>query len=114
MHVGSAEGGVSPLPCLALPIRVNHSWNTKWIFRIVPAKSHHHVWRVLTIDLRLIETECPLHRFLRENDSGKICLLQKFNQPTRNRRIIPNHVKKNGAAVSNQHNLSGFRLVSEF
>src|SRR6266480_5580819 len=112
MHVESAEGGVSPLPCLALPIRVNHSWNTKWIFRIVPAKSHHHVWRVFTIDPGFTKIECSRQRFLRKNDSGKICLLQKFNQPTRNRSIMPNHVKKNGAAVSNQHDVSGFRLLA--
>src|SRR5207248_7545163 len=52
VHVESAEGGVSPLACSSLPVCVNHSWNTELIFLVIPAESHHHVRRVLTIDLR--------------------------------------------------------------
>src|SRR6266480_2466265 len=72
VHVESAEGGVSPLACSSLPVCVNHSRNTELIFRVIPAESHHHVWRVLTVDLGLLETKSSLHRFLRKNDSGKI------------------------------------------
>ena len=72
MHVESAESGVSPLPRLPLPIRVDHSWNTELIFGIIPAESHHNIRRVLIVDPGLLKTEGPLHRLFRENDSGKI------------------------------------------
>src|SRR5436189_5239697 len=72
VHVESAECRVSPLACSSLPVCVNHSWNTELIFRVIPAESHHHVRRVLTIDLRLTEIERSRHHVSRENDSGKI------------------------------------------
>ena len=72
MHIESAEGGVRPLPRAALPIGVNHSWNAELIFLFVPAESHHHIWRMWTVDLPLVESERPFHRFLCENHSGKI------------------------------------------
>src|SRR5437867_8094173 len=114
MHVEAAERGMRPLPCSSLPIRVDHPWNAKLIFRVVPAESHHHGWRLTTVNFRFIKTERSLHRAFRENDSGKICLLQKFNETTRNLGIMALNIKKDGAAVSNQHDIARFRIALEF
>ena len=67
-----------------------------------------------TVDFGLIQTERSLHRAFRENDSGKICLLQKFNKTTRNLGIMALNIKKDGAPVSNQHDIVRFRIALEF
>ena len=54
------------------------------------------------------------HWLFRENDSGEIRLLQKFNKTTRNFGIVALNIKQNAATVSDQHDISSFRLVGKF
>src|SRR5258707_15476700 len=114
MHIESAKRGMCPLPRGALPIGVDHSRNTELIFLFVPTESHHHVRRVITFDLRVLETKCAFHRFLCENDSGKICLLQKFDEAANGRCVMVYHVKKVASAVPDEHDVSGVLLFSKF
>src|SRR5438046_9680528 len=88
VHVESAERGVCPLPCWSLPIGVNHPWNAELVFRIVPAERHYDIRRMVVLNHRLLHDERSLQRLSSENNSGKIRLLQKFNQTARQRRVV--------------------------
>lgn len=102
------------LPCFSLPIRVDHSRNTKLIFRVAPAESHHHVWCVFIVNSGVIETEGTRHRLFRENDSGEICLLQEFDETMGNLDVVAFNIKQNRAAVSDHYDISAFRLIGKF
>ena len=114
MHVESTERGVGPLPCGALPIGINHPRNTELIFLFVPTKCHHHVWRLWTVNLRLVETERSRQRISHENNAGKIRLLQKLNEKTCDGRVVSDDINKNAATVPDQHDISRFWFVAEF
>ena len=49
-----------------------------------------------------------------ENHSGKIRLLQKFDQPTRERLVVPDGIEKDAPAVASEHDVSKLWLVDEF
>src|SRR5438128_2780167 len=114
MHVESTERGVSPFSCFTLPIGIDHSRSAELIFRIVPAESHDNVRRMRIVDFGVLQMEGPCQTLLGKNDSRKIGLLQKFNKMPRHRRVVSNDVKEDAAAVSNQHDVSRFRLIIEF
>ena len=114
MHVESAERGVSPLPCFALPIGVDHSRSAELIFRIVPAESHDNVRRMWVVDFGIIQMEGSWQTLFGKNHAGKIRLLQKFDKTAGHRRVLSDHVKEHTAPVPNQHDFSRFRLFFEF
>ena len=97
----------------ALPITIHHSGDAELIFVFVPAKRHLHIGRVLVVDPGLVERECSLQPFARENDSSEICLLQKFHQPARDRSVMTDHIKQNRPSVADDHNLAGLRFARE-
>src|SRR5581483_11849646 len=89
VHIETAERNVSPLARRSLPVCIDHSRNAELIFRVVPAKSHHHIWRRIALNSCLIQPEGSLDRFSAKDHAGKICSLQKFHQAARYRRIGP-------------------------
>src|SRR5436190_3101302 len=118
MHVESAECGVSPLSCDALPISVNHARSAELILQIAPAKSHDNVRLVWVacrtvagrgwVDFGVGQMEGSGQTRFGENHSRKIRLLQKLDETARHCRVVSAHIKKNSTAVPNQHDVSWF------
>ena len=111
MHVEAAERCVRPSACFPLPIGVDHSRNAELVFLFVPTKRHCYVGRMFVIDPSGFEVERSRQLVARKNDAGKIRLLQKFDQTTRHRRVVSDHIEENRAAVSIQHDLARLRFV---
>src|SRR5437879_13551152 len=78
----------------ALPITIHHSGDAELIFIFVPAKCHLDVGRMFVVDPGSVECECPLHLLACEDHSREICLLQKFDEPAHDRRVMANYINK--------------------
>src|SRR5439155_3728008 len=93
---------------------VDLSHNAELILYIGPAECHHHIRRITPLNQRLRETERPFHRLFRENHTGKIRLLQEFNEATDELLVVSDDIEKNAATVGGQHDVSRFWLVVKF
>src|SRR6266513_1368182 len=103
-----------PLSCFSLPIRVDHSRDTKLIFFVAPAEGHLHVRPIRTLNRRLVEIERPFHRLFRKNHSGKIGSLQEFNKTTDERLAVSDDIEKNAAAVAGEHDVPRLWFILKF
>src|SRR5213079_2310486 len=92
----------------------DHSWNTESIFRVVPAERHHNVGPTISLDSGFVQHECAFHRLPCKNYTGKIRLLQEFNEATDELLVVSDDIEKNAATVGGQHDVSRFWLVVKF
>src|SRR6202030_4562943 len=101
------------LPGNALPVRVDHTGNTKLVRLIAPTKCQHYVWRIGCVDFCLGKRKGSIHPFSGEDDTGKIRSLQKLNQPVDYRRIVLHDIKEHTAAAAHRQEFTRLRFRLE-
>ena len=77
-----------------------------------PAHRDDHVRRRIgCVDLHLVQRKGALDRSARENHAGKICSLQKFNQPLNGFLVMIDDVKGNASTEPNHHDIASLGIL---
>ena len=111
MDIKLAQGSVAAFAGAAGGIRNDVTGNAEAIWLCGPAQGDHYVRRIARIRVDGFQRESAFELLARKNHPGKIGMLEPFDQPGCDRPIVLDDVKENRPAISDDHDLSGFRRL---